>query len=192
MDKEKGIIYGAKHRGLIRYVGQTIQPLEKRKNAHINRAKNGSDTHFSNALRKYGQEITFHIICELPIEKLAEYEKHYIALYGTFKDGWNSTEGGKDYEVSERSKRKMSLSAKGKTPWNKGKKLPALSQEHKSKISLANSKSTPKHDSWAYLQDIVELNVQGMSRRELEVLFNLSKTTIYRMINSVKIGVKKW
>ena len=84
------------------YIGQTQSTIFRRFQRHIEDAKNGSDTHFHRALRKY--PITnwiFQIIEEVPPEELDEKEKYYIKLYDSINNGYNITSGGQNKKASD-------------------------------------------------------------------------------------------
>lgn len=129
------------------YIGQTIQPFSERKSRHICDAKNGSDTYFARALRKYGTDgFTWEVIhvCK-DINELNKQEIYYIAYYNSFGEGgYNLTSGGENCIVSDETKQKLSIANSGennnmygvrltgKNNPNYGKKM---SDEQKEKIS---------------------------------------------------------
>ena len=86
------------------YIGQTIKTMEERLKRHIYNVKNGTQSHFYNAIRKYGIEnFTSEvleddiIICSNLKTKLtlaSEREMHLIEMYNTFNNGYNMTLGG--------------------------------------------------------------------------------------------------
>lgn len=81
------------------YFGVTKNNVKIRWNSHINKAFNGSDYHFHNAIRKYGKE-NFeikHIDYSNQVKnynELLEIEMYYIEKYDTYNNGYNSTIGG--------------------------------------------------------------------------------------------------
>lgn len=76
------------------YIGQTVQPLIRRWQAHLKDSKI-LDTHFYRAMRAYGVE---HFLIEpietVPDEQLNEREQYWIAYYDSYHNGYNSTIGG--------------------------------------------------------------------------------------------------
>lgn len=92
------------------------------------------------SLKKYGVENhTFDIVCTCESSELNKMEAHYIAIHNSFnsKYGLNATSGGdSNYQVSDETKLKITLSRIGdKNPmW--GKKQSA---EHKEKTRVANT-----------------------------------------------------
>ena len=80
-----------------KYIGQTVQLLEKRDRKHL---KEKSDTYFDRTYRKYGKEAFDLIVLEdnIPEDELDEKEIFYIKKYNTFYlygEGYNMTKGGK-------------------------------------------------------------------------------------------------
>ena len=84
------------------YIGQTIKPIEKRFQQHRN---NWNKPYFSQlnlykAFKKYGIEnFSFEPIEEIADDKLDEREKYWIAYYNSYKNGYNSTIGGRSVEL---------------------------------------------------------------------------------------------
>jgi len=132
MAKVYGIIYKATNKinGKI-YIGQTVQPLNKRIIEHLCHALLKKDnSYFHNAIRKYGKEnFIWEIVAECNLlEELNRAEVKTIEKYNTFENGYNLTRGGEGsigFKPSNETKRKMSGSHMGKT----------LSEEARRKIS---------------------------------------------------------
>ena len=86
------------------YVGQTSKSLERRFNQHKN---NYNKPYFSQlalyqAFSKYGiDNFTFEEIETVPDDQLDEREKYWIAYYDSYKNGYNSTMGGKAITLYE-------------------------------------------------------------------------------------------
>jgi len=151
----------------IRYVGLTKLSLERRLYFHVKNIKQGN-SHKNNWIKKNiisKNEIHIQLLENNLTEKQArEKEVFYIKHYkekgyklvnGTFGGDGNSN-------ISEITRKKISESCKGRTPWNKGKTLDdlygkekaekikkesseaqigkTLSKEHKKKIKENNSK----------------------------------------------------
>ena len=87
------------------YIGQSVRPIEKRFNRHMNDAiKNKLDTHFARAIRKYGRD---NFICEVidiatNQTDLTLKEQYWIQYYDSVKLGYNETDaiskcGGNTY-----------------------------------------------------------------------------------------------
>ena len=121
-----------------KYIGQvTTKRFKARQNKWNNLNLPYAGNVINNARKKYGIEsFGFEILKECEDEELDYWEKYYIKELNTkVPYGYNMTDGGggtSGFTVSEETKKKMSEKMKGKTAWNKGKKL---SEEHKIKIS---------------------------------------------------------
>ena len=80
------------------YIGQTIQSLKRRWEEHYRTGSSKSERSMSikRAIRKYGKE-SFQIkeLEKCKVEELDRREIYYISLYNSYRDGYNSTPGGK-------------------------------------------------------------------------------------------------
>lgn len=141
MSKYYGIVYKATNKiNGKSYIGQTTQSLDRRKRSHISRALNNMDgAYFHRALNKYGK-INFKW-CVIKncysLDDLNKFEIKFIREYDTFNNGYNLDLGGKGsigFRHSEETKRKMSLSKRGKRNPNYGR---VFSEEHRVKLSIA-------------------------------------------------------
>lgn len=97
--KEYGLIYAATYKDGRVYVGQTVgstrSDLMRRKSCHLSEARNGKDTAFYRAIRKYGSESFIWSILEIvPIDNLNSAEVRWIEELNSYHDGFNSTLGG--------------------------------------------------------------------------------------------------
>lgn len=107
------------------YIGYTGLTVEERLHKHSTNANSGIKTHFYNAIRKYGLgDIITETLYSCGNEQTAkDMEVHYIKEYNTFKDGYNSTEGGTGGQT---------LTEKNKHSWQK-KKSDAMAGEKNSR-----------------------------------------------------------
>lgn len=117
------------------YIGQTTGDLSTRLQGHFYKSENGFKYAISEAIRKYGQ--THFTIEEIDsaktLEELNEKEVYWIAFYNSIAPhGYNLCSGGKNFKMSDETKKKMSEAGKGKIPWNVGIEH---SDETKKKIS---------------------------------------------------------
>ena len=96
-----------------KYVGMTTQGLKARKTRHLFDARRGSQCHFHNAIRKYGEEAFSWEVVYLgeTVEELFEKEIELIAELDTYKNGYNMTLGGEGSNGS-------SGAGKGEIHWN--------------------------------------------------------------------------
>ena len=77
------------------YIGQTTKTLEKRKQAHLNKVKNGSQFYFHSAIRYHGEDNFVWSIIDTAnsIQELNEKENYWIEYYKSYKYGYNCTKG---------------------------------------------------------------------------------------------------
>ena len=87
------------------YIGQSIRPIEKRFQRHINDAVNNVlDTHFARAIRTYGEDnfkLELVETCNTQ-EELNLREQYWIRYYDSIHNGYNETDaiykrGGNTY-----------------------------------------------------------------------------------------------
>lgn len=78
------------------YVGQTIQSLSKRFNAHCSNSNDkSSNMYIKRAILKYGREhFTITLIEECENSLLDEREIYWISYFDSYKSGYNLTKGG--------------------------------------------------------------------------------------------------
>jgi group I intron endonuclease len=126
-----------------KYVGKSID-IEKRLSNHQKYSSN-ADTKWARAIRKYGFDNMSIEIIQAPVEQLNMWEKFYIHFYDSFYNGYNGTLGGdggstnlgrtfteehceklrvsnKGLRRSLQTRTNISISGKGRSPWNKGAK----------------------------------------------------------------------
>lgn len=131
----KGIIYIANVPNGMAYVGQTIQPLLKRKHGEYN-------PYFTNAIKKYSNKIVWKILIEVSEKELDTLEVFFIAKYNTlYPNGYNfETGGNKNKHASLKTRIKMSdnhADVSGKNNPNYGKHR---SEDIKNRISKSKEK----------------------------------------------------
>lgn len=94
-----------------------------------------------NAVNKYGiNNISFDIIQECKSELTIGIEQYWLNIMDTYKNGYNScplARSNAGFKHSDETKKKMSDSRIGKTPWNKGLKCQSPSIETRKKLSNA-------------------------------------------------------
>lgn len=127
------------------YIGQTRHSLEHRKIAHLRCAKKGVDTHFYQAIRKYGADnFEWEIICSTnDKQRLNELETFYITKFDSIKHGYNMVDGG-DNNVMDIESVKTRHDEIMKSPevrkkisesMKKLRKEKGFSEEHRRKLS---------------------------------------------------------
>jgi len=130
------------------YIGQTRKTLEARRNAHFRNARKGVNTHFYNAIRKYGEDaFEFSVICTAETkEDLNLLETYYIQKYNSIKCGYNMVDGGdnnvmdiewvynkhKQRMQSEETRSKLSATMKQKIAEGR-----FFTEEHRKRLSEA-------------------------------------------------------
>ena len=77
------------------YIGKTTRNLKIRINEHYNKT-DGSNSHINNSMNSHGLEHFKIEILEdnIPLEKLNERERYWIAYYDSYYNGYNQTPGG--------------------------------------------------------------------------------------------------
>lgn len=103
------------------YIGWCTD-FKERKARHLREAAKGTRTRFYNAIRKYGPEaFEWSILFDsLPnYEECKKMERRLIALFNTYHDGYNATQGGDGGFTGINS----GVFKKGIKPWCTGKKL---------------------------------------------------------------------
>lgn len=115
-----------------KYIGQTIQPLEKRWKQHIDASKKEYKDNckvLNKSLRKYGDKhFKIEILEECEIEYLDEKEIFYIEKYNTLvPNGMNIKKGGSNGKHHDDTKKKISDSLRSKVV------------SHETRLKLSNS-----------------------------------------------------
>lgn len=115
------------------YIGQTIDTLQRRWNAHCKRT--ARLTYIRKAILKHGKEnfIVEQIDSAETLEELNKKERKWIAFYNATNNqvGYNLESGGLNKKVAESTRFKISKA-------HKGKQLTPMTEEIKNKISQAN------------------------------------------------------
>ena len=130
------------------YIGQTRHSLSWRKQKHFRSAKAGDDTHFHQAIRKYGEDaFEFSIICRAySKEELNRLETYYINRYDSIRTGYNMIDGGdnnvmdiesvalhhKEVMMSKEVRNKISETMKAKI-----RRGELFTEDHRRKLSAA-------------------------------------------------------
>jgi len=124
-----GIIYRIAFPNGKSYIGQTIRTLNERLNDH----KHGAESEMERgcrvlyaAIRKYGWDnLKFETLIECADHQLDDYERQFIAFYGTMADdgwGYNLESGGsngKTFSKITREKMRQSQLARDPRPFKK-------------------------------------------------------------------------
>lgn len=127
------------------YIGQTIYTLDKRRNRHILNARNGVDTHFYRAIRKYGEDSFIFEIIDTANSKdeLNKLETYYISKYDSIKTGYNMVDGGNNNVMfipdvkyaHTKSMRSQAVRNKISKSMRKYREEHPFTEEHRAKLS---------------------------------------------------------
>jgi group I intron endonuclease len=141
-----------------KYIGQSCN-IKSRFGNHkwlLNNNKHPNE-YLQNAWNKYGQEkFLFHVIEICKDDQIDDREKHYISLYNTTNHifGYNLDSGGNlNKRHSDKTKEKMSNSAKGVLP----------SEETKQKISINRKGKMCGSDHFMYGRHLPEETKKKLS-----------------------------
>jgi hypothetical protein len=151
-----------------------------------------------NSLNKYGWDNhIFEIIEECYPQQLNEKEIYWIQQYNSVKEGLNIKYGGEGGNWSEESKRKISISKKGKSSPMKGK-----SRSYKGRISpnkgkkrskesklLTSNKLKGKPQNGKHIINYIT-NQKWISASEAGRYYNVSSVTIHNWVKKNKNHLK--
>lgn len=190
------------------YVGKAKIGFNQRKSNHYSSAKNGSETNFHRALRKYDKEsFVWEILEECKSdEDMSKKEMFYIEKYNTYKQGYNMTEGGeggltynKNTDNYHRIKNKL-----GK--WKNGNPgaTPQAIQKRKKTFENTTWISGKEHGNYGHTRNKGKFKgkdnpqakscvVNGMvyeTLKDASISVGVSPTTIRRRINKNIKGYK--
>ena len=150
----EGIIYRYKSPSGKYYIGQTVVE-EQRRGVFLNPNSRYGGSKIDNARKKYGPEnFEYTVLLKVSGDNLEEIKTYlntlemgFIKMYDSYKNGYNSTEGGDSGCRCEETKEKISSSLMGHkhkeeskrkmSESKKGKPHKSLSEETKKKISDA-------------------------------------------------------
>lgn len=130
-----------------KYVGYTKDPTARWKEHQANSRRKRCRAHLHRALASYGiDNFEFRVIAECSTQEEGfELEKAWIQRLGTFgKNGYNMTSGGEgcpNIIISDEQRKRMSERNRGRSPWNKGRKLgPGKKHTEESRRKMSEAK----------------------------------------------------
>lgn len=113
------------------------------------------------AFKKYGiQNFTFEVLEECFPEELSNKEKYYIELYDTYKNGYNSTSGGEDYNGEGHPKHKLNQDdiIDIRTRYNNLERKNEVYELYKDRISESGFHKIWNYETWKGIMEEVYTN----------------------------------
>lgn len=177
------------------YIGQTIQNVKERFYQHCATkcSKAVSNMAIHRAIKKYGKSnFTVEVIEEIDSANLNDMERYWIKCYNSYNNGYNSTKGGqdgckpfKDLDVESIIKE-----------YNTGKSLRTLGTifkvdkqtikdlliRHNVELRTTRTYKLSQKDRDKVLEDFAS----GLSRKEIMIKWNISKSYLSQLINGYR------
>ena len=177
------------------YIGQTIQNVKERFYQHCATkcSKAVSNMAIHRAIKKYGKSnFTVEVIEEINSANLNDRERYWIKYYNSYNNGYNSTKGGqdgckpfKDLDVESIIKE-----------YNTGKSLRTLGTifkvdkqtikdlliRHNVELRTTRTYKLSQKDRDKVLEDFAS----GLSRKEIMIKWNISKSYLSQLINGYR------
>ena len=177
------------------YIGQTIQNVKERFYQHCATkcSKAVSNMAIHRAIKKYGKSnFTVEVIEEIDSANLNDRERYWIKYYNSYNNGYNSTKGGqdgckpfKDLDVESIIKE-----------YNTGKSLRTLGTIfkvdkqtikdlliiHNVELRTTRTYKLSQKDRDKVLEDFAS----GLSRKEIMIKWNISKSYLSQLINGYR------
>lgn len=177
------------------YIGQIIQNVKERFYQHCATkcSKAVSNMAIHRAIKKYGKSnFTVEVIEEIDSANLNDRERYWIKYYNSYNNGYNSTKGGqdgckpfKDLDVESIIKE-----------YNTGKSLRTLGTifkvdkqtikdlliRHNVELRTTRTYKLSQKDRDKVLEDFAS----GLSRKEIMIKWNISKSYLSQLINGYR------
>lgn len=177
------------------YIGQTIQNVKERFYQHCatKYSKAVSNMAIHRAIKKYGKSnFTVEVIEEIDSANLNDRERYWIKYYNSYNNGYNSTKGGqdgckpfKDLDVESIIKE-----------YNTGKSLRTLGTifkvdkqtikdlliRYNVELRTTRTYKLSQKDRDKVLEDFAS----GLSRKEIMIKWNISKSYLSQLINGYR------
>ena len=115
--ERQGIVYCLTSPSGKRYVGKTVQALEKRLRQHGDQARRGVGSPLCCAIRKYGlNAFDLNVVWRSGEQELLDKESELVSLMGCIAPrGYNAKGGGGEaFTFSQETRRKMSAAKRGR------------------------------------------------------------------------------
>ena len=177
------------------YIGQTIQNVKERFYQHCATkcSKAVSNMAIHRAIKKYGKlNFTVEVIEEIDSANLNDRERYWIKYYNSYNNGYNSTKGGQDGCKSFKDLDVESIIKE----YNTGKSLRTLGTifkvdkqtikdlliRHNVELRTTRTYKLSQKDRDKVLEDFAS----GLSRKEIMIKWNISKSYLSQLINGYR------
>ncbi len=177
------------------YIGQTIQNVKERFYQHCATkcSKAVSNMAIHRAIKKYGKSnFTVEVIEEIDSANLNDRERYWIKYYNSYNNGYNSTKGGQD---SCKPFKDLDVESIIKE-YNTGKSLRTLGTifkvdkqtikdlliRHNVELRTTRTYKLSQKDRDKVLEDFAS----GLSRKEIMIKWNISKSYLSQLINGYR------
>ena len=174
------------------YIGQTIQNVKERFYQHCATkcSKAISNMAIHRAIKKYGKSnFTVEVIEEIDSTNLNDRERYWIKYYNSYNNGYNSTKGGQEGCKSFKDLDVESIIKE----YNTGKSLRTLGTifkvdkqtikdlliRHNVELRTTRTYKLSQKDRDKVLEDFAS----GLSRKEIMIKWNISKSYLSQLIN---------
>ena len=177
------------------YIGQTIQNVKERFYQHCATkcSKAVSNMAIHRAIKKYGKSnFTVEVIEEIDSANLNDRERYWIKYYNSYNNGYNSTKGGQDGCKLFKDLNVESIIKE----YNTGKSLRTLGTifkvdkqtikdlliRHNVELRTTRTYKLSQKDRDKVLEDFAS----GLSRKEIMIKWNISKSYLSQLINGYR------
>ena len=177
------------------YIGQTIQNVKERFYQHCATkcSKAVSNMAIHRAIKKYGKSnFTVEVIEEIDSANLNDRERYWIKYYNSYNNGYNSTKGGQDGYKPFKDLDVESIIKE----YNTGKSLRTLGTifkvdkqtikdlliRHNVELRTTRTYKLSQKDRDKVLEDFAF----GLSRKEIMIKWNISKSYLSQLINGYR------
>ena len=177
------------------YIGQTIQNVKERFYQHCATkcSKAVSNMAIHRAIKKYGKSnFTVEVIEEIDSTNLNDMERYWIKYYNSYNNGYNSTKGGQDGCKPFKDLNVESIIKE----YNTGKSLRTLGTifkvdkqtikdlliRHNVELRTTRTYKLSQKDRDKVLEDFAS----GLSRKEIMIKWNISKSYLSQLINGYR------
>jgi len=145
------------------YIGVSKHRLAVRRRQHEKLAKSGSTLPIHNAIKKYGNALTWTILAIVESRAHAmEFEKNFIKHFDTLKNGFNLTIGGDGVvgrKLSREEKRRLSIAHRNQVISAEARRAMSESRRGNKNWKFAGRMCTPRGIFQSYSEATKSLNL---------------------------------